>query len=84
MILVFTAPPKRINIAATATVIKPPATAYSTMVRPSSSLANLVIEVLIVSRFIFVYLASAVIWIRKYVGGDSVKSIELPGLSEEL
>ncbi|MNP83456.1 hypothetical protein D3C76_1824030 [compost metagenome] len=54
------------------------------MVRPSSSLANLVIEVLIVSRFIFVYLASAVIWIRKYVGGDSVKSIELPGLSEEL
>ncbi|MNN70126.1 hypothetical protein D3C81_1859590 [compost metagenome] len=76
----FTSPPKVTNIAATATVINPPATAYSTMVRPSSSLANLLIEVLIVCRVIFVNLTSAAIRLRKYIGGDSAKSIELPGL----
>ncbi|MNR40290.1 hypothetical protein D3C85_1585660 [compost metagenome] len=45
--VVFTSPPSDTKAAATAAVIKPPATAYSTMVRPSSSFTNFITEALI-------------------------------------
>ncbi|MOA28383.1 hypothetical protein D3C78_1493230 [compost metagenome] len=51
-ILVCTAVPRSVKIATTNAVTKPPATAYSTTVSPSSSFANFTTALLIACRSI--------------------------------